>query len=426
MGSYCELSFDDISILSAKSAVPDNLVAIFQESDRVVREVPETEEEDARKDILYQAPREFILNRLNLIGYTEIIVQERFAEWRTDQIESWTDYYAAYPEDFDKETLKALEGFEFAVWRQRASDLLQRQWNLGTTEPADEIERRMRDHDDGWLHFDGYGSLVTLRALLDALPNVKQLTLDVTDLIHNGWIDETESICSRRRETDHGEVRNLAPTVILAEGSSDIEIMQNSLAALYPELRDYFSFFDHRELNVDGGTSYLVKFLKAFAAARAPLQIIAVFDNDVAGVQACKQALALDLPRNIRVMTLPDIKLAEKYPTVGPQGEGTANVNGRAASIELYLGRASLVDAGGNLRPVRWTGYVPPFNAYQGEVEGKADIRASFLRGIKSVAHTKAARNTYPELASVWEAIFRTMEQSMSEARRNETREILK
>ena len=36
-------------------------------------------------------------------------------------------------------------------------------------------------------------------------------------------------------------MRNLAPTVILAEGSSDIDVLQESLAVLYPEVKDYFS-----------------------------------------------------------------------------------------------------------------------------------------------------------------------------------------
>jgi HEPN/Toprim N-terminal domain 1 len=176
-----------------------------------------------------------------------------------------TDSYSQYPEDSDKETLRALEVFDFTTWCQRAASLLERQWDL--PEPVDEIDRRMRDDYDGWLHFDGYRSLGTLRALLDAFPNVKQVTLDVTDLIGGGLIDENEPICSRRREADRGEVRSLAPTIILAEGSSDIEILRTSLASLHPEQKDYFSFFDHRELSVDGGTSYLVKFLKAFAAA---------------------------------------------------------------------------------------------------------------------------------------------------------------
>jgi hypothetical protein len=87
MGSYCELKFDGLHIVDAKSAVPDDLVALFQESDRVVLEVHETEEDDAHRDVLYQAPRESILRRLDLLGYTKTIVPERFTQWRNDQIE---------------------------------------------------------------------------------------------------------------------------------------------------------------------------------------------------------------------------------------------------------------------------------------------------------------------------------------------------
>jgi len=170
---------------------------------------------------------------------------------------------------------------------------------------------------------------------------------------------------------------------------------------------------------VDGGTSYLVKFLKAFAAARAPFHIVAVFDNDAAGVHAYAQTNALALPSNIKALCLPDTELAEKYPTVGPQGDAVANVNGRAASIELYLGRHSLNDGSGNLRPVRWTGYIPPIKAYQGEVECKADIQARFFKNI-NVANSTAARGAFPELTQVWQAIFKVVEHSMSEARLNE------
>ena len=274
------------------------------------------------------------------------------------------------------ETLKALQALDLSTWKTRVKPLLEQQSNL--PEPADEIDRRMRDQDGDWLHFDGYGSLASLRALLDAFPEAREVKMNVSDLIDGGYIDAGEAICNRRRESDHSGVRDLAPTVILGEGSSDIDILQKSLVALFPEVKDYFSFLDHRELSFDGGASYVVKFLKAFAAAGAPMRVIAIFDNDVAGVQAFKQTLALKMPQNIAVLTLPDIALAKKYPTVGPMGEGIANVNGRAASIELYLGRASLVDARGNLRPVRGTGYVAPFNIYQGEVEGKS----AYSRGL--------------------------------------------
>jgi hypothetical protein len=416
MGSYCGLKFDDIDLFVSKSVVPDDFIAIFQESDRVVREIPETDEDESHTEILYQASREVVLKGLDLLGCTTAVVREKFGEWKRNQKKFWEEYFA---ENGDDDTLKAIEAFDYDTWQKRGAALIATKYDE-LPEPADEIDRRMRDDYDGWLHFNGYASLMTLRGLLDAFPAVKLVTLDIGDLVANGYIERDLRVCSDRRETDQGEVRNLAPTVILAEGSSDIEILRRSLEALHPEVKDYFSFFDHRELNVDGGTSYLVKFLKAFAAARAPIQMVAVFDNDAAGVQALGQTKALKLPSSIQALTLPDIKLAENYPTVGPQGDGVANVNGRAASIELYLGRNSLSAGNGKLRPVRWTGYFPPVKAYQGEVENKGEIQETFFKSIAHVAHADAARNAFPELAQVWQAIFKAVEQSMDTARRNE------
>jgi hypothetical protein len=420
MGSYCALKFDEIEIFDVKSVVPDDFVALFQESDRVVRKVPETEEDDSTTDIFYQASRDVILTRLALLGCTEGVVRDKFEEWKKNQKKSLAEYVEYSGDEDGDQKLKVINEFDFDVWRERGAALLAMGWDKLPEEPVDEIDRHLRDNYDGWLHFAGYGSLVTVRALLDAFPTVKHVTLDISDLVGGGYIGGEEPICGDRRKTNHGEIRNLAPTVILAEGSTDIQILERSLATLYPEVRDYFSFFDHRELSVDGGTSYLVKFLKAFAAARAPLHIVAVFDNDAAGIHAYTQTNALTLPSNIKALCLPDIKLAEKYPTVGPQGDGVANVNGRAASIELYLGRHSLNDERGNLRPVRWTGYVPPIKTYQGEVECKAEIQARFFKSIANVANSTAARNAFPELTQVWQAILKVVERSMSEARRNE------
>ena len=110
MGSYCSLSFNGIDILSSKSVIPDNLIALFQETDRVVRNVPETEDEDARTDVVYEAPRSAISRTLDLLGYTEQIVQERFAHWRAREIEDWTDYYAENTDDQDRRDSQSASG----------------------------------------------------------------------------------------------------------------------------------------------------------------------------------------------------------------------------------------------------------------------------------------------------------------------------
>jgi flagellar biosynthesis/type III secretory pathway chaperone len=53
-------------------------------------------------------------------------------------------------------------------------------------------------------------------------------------------------------------------------------------------------------------------------------------------------------------------------------------------------------------------------------VECKAEIQARFFKSIANVANSTAARNAFPELTQVWQAILKVVERSMSEARRNE------
>jgi HEPN/Toprim N-terminal domain 1 len=357
MGSYCTLCFDNLEVCSAKSAVPDELCALFQESDRRTRKSRDAEQ-DEESDVVYEASRDVILDRLALFGCTKTIANERFAAW----LESERSRYASYIADgnWAADTMAALQALTPEEWCARVPGALAKQHN------SDEA-------------FDA-------------------VALDITDLIGGGWIGEDEAICAERRDADTLEPRPFAPVVIFTEGSSDIRILQRSLAILFPERQDYFSFFNHAELNVDGGAIYLVKFLKAFAAARAPLRIVALFDNDAAGLQAFRLAKSLNLPNNIIALRLPDIEIARAYPTIGPQGRHVVDVNGQAASIELYLGRAALSREGG-LRPVRWTGYVQAATAYQGEVEDKADVEAAFTKAVVRFTDKAEARAAFPELA---------------------------
>ena len=194
-------------------------------------------------------------------------------------------------------------------------------------------------------------------------------------------------------------------------------MLKASLAAFHPDLTDFVTFLDHSEFKVDGGASYVVKFLKAFAAARVPANVVAVFDNDAAGLVAHRQALSLDLPDNMACIHLPDIELGLAYPTIGPQGRHATDINGKACGIELYLGRAAL-SSNGALRPVRWKSEVS--DAWQGEVDGKVAVREKFLRAI--AAGSVDVDRDYPEMVLVWQAILeaatRTTEAAQQQARR--------
>ena len=246
---------------------------------------------------------------------------------------------------------------------------------------------------------------------------MKKVTLDISDLIYGGWLDADECVCQGRRSENVATMEPLAPTVILAEGRSDIGVLKRSLSSLFPERQEYFCFFEHAELSVDGGAAYLVKFLKAFAAARVPLRLVAIFDNDTVGLRAHRQAQHVGLPENVIVLRLPDIDIAREYPTVGPQGFHTVDVNGQAASIELYLGRAALTN-NGQLRRVRWTNYEKAADSYQGEVESKDDVKRSFFRDLDAYVRSSDARDAFPELAKVWATIFAAVEESAEAVQR--------
>jgi hypothetical protein len=398
MGSYCELRFDSISISSYKSWVPDDFIYLFQESDR--RLVPRASEEgeEPEFDIKYCAPRAIVLRRLDLAGYTEGRTRHAFDDWHKSELETWNDYG-----DWATDTVNVLKSFTYDEWQKRLKGVLHTRYSENKC--GDEIDRQMRDTAGGWLFF-GSDDLMAIRAMLDTIPDVSEVILDISDLVDGGYIEENELICDRARASDARERSILEPTVIIAEGGTDILVLRRSLQRLFPELSDYFAFFDYENSNADGGVSFVVKFLRAFAAARVNTSILAIFDNDAVGVEAFNLANTLRLPGNIKITLLPEISLAQSYPTIGPQGTYDVDVNGRAASIELFLGRHNLMSDDGTLIPVVWNNYVKRINRYQGVLDDKEKPFARFLAETASHDNSVDYALRYPELVVLWEHIF--------------------
>jgi len=422
MGSYCGLHFDKLSIVDSKSEVPDDWAALFQERDR--RESKRTQEvgEDPQLYVEYVAPRDVILRRLSILGATEGATRRAFGAWLANQRADWADYSERWADNdlmssHATQIIKGLSELTYEEWCRLASDALRTRYDFPNFDRIEkELEsnpfrKQFHDSSDGYLWFAGYGSHIGLRALLDAAPDTKQVRLDISDLIEGGYIAEDEPICSRARENAPHQIQTLAATMVMAEGSSDLTALRLGLEAMHPDVTDYFSFFNHAELSVDGGASYLVKFLKAIAAARSTSRILAIFDNDTAGIQAYEQAKALKLPFNIIVTRYPDSDVATAYPTVGPSGPAVLNVNGQAAGIELYMGRDALL-LEGELRPVRWTGYIASAGKYQGEVEGKGEVFEAFRKNIAATGSPKAARAAFPDLKRVWQHNFDLVEEN--------------
>ena len=178
--------------------------------------------------------------------------------------------------------------------------------------------------------------------------------------MYGGWVNEDDDLVFQAESQIHTDLQLAHRVIILTEGDTDKRILERSLKllgafaqVLYPHLADYFHFFDFTGKKVGGGVGQLANLVRAFAAADVQHRILALFDNDTAAKAALSNLLLDSLPKNISVRRYPDIALAQDYPTVGPSGETTMDINGLAGSIELYLGQDVLVDAAGVLSPVQ-------------------------------------------------------------------------
>jgi hypothetical protein len=114
------------------------------------------------------------------------------------------------------------------------------------------------------------------------------------------------------------------------------------------------------------------RFVQGLIGIAVQNKILVLFDNDAEGLANCKRCASLNVPSNMRIISLPDLPSFANFRTVGPDGEHVGDINGRAAAIECYLE----VD---DKARVRWTSYNQALGAYQGELDGKTRYMRSFL-----------------------------------------------
>ena len=102
--------------------------------------------------------------------------------------------------------------------------------------------------------------------------------------------------------------------------------------------------------------------------------VIAIFDNDIAGISSLNKLSKIG---GINAIKLPDLDEFKCFPTIGPDGEHLADINGRAAAIECYL------ELPPNCR-IRWNNYDRNAGAYQGAIDQtqtqKTTQQAIFLK----------------------------------------------
>lgn len=405
MGSYCELYISNYPIATTKNEIDPFLLSIFQPNDLIVyeRKIGERYQllhgrvysvDESERAIQYINTAQHLKERLNVVGFTMKRVEEAFENSKTESLER-LDEWIEDKRFNDNETIEKTLKEEVELLKNSSlSDFLNASKEI--IKDGYKIERDDSEISENpiveYLLQDRYGlekfpydydQRTLLRALLEITEPNEKITYDITELVEGGYYDSEpgdiydEVIDNVTYDYEIGD-----KFLILTEGSSDIQILKNSLELLYPHLSGYYSFMDFGISNASGSASSLVASVKSFVGADIRNKIIALFDNDTAAESAIRGLSKTKIPENIKIVQYPNIKFLEDYPTIGPTGITKMNINGLAGSIEMYLGTDTLTEKN-ELIPVQWKGFDSALKKYQGEIIDKSTVIKKFDKRIK-------------------------------------------
>lgn len=186
---------------------------------------------------------------------------------------------------------------------------------------------------------------------------------DFNGIVDDGYARRDEFVCN---------LDDRKKFLVVTEGSSDASIVKHAFDVLKPYITDFFKFVDMEKGYPFSGTGNLFKFVQGLISIGVHNDIIVLLDNDAEGNATLQRCLNLDIPKNMRIIKLPDLGQFENFKTVGPNGISYADINGKAASIECYL---DLHDDA----LVRWRSYNDSLDVYQGALISKDKYKKDFL-----------------------------------------------
>ena len=342
------------------------------------------EEEDNINVVFYSSPARIIKERLELIGYSLTNAKRAYYHYLDSDISKYKKSAESRDSNSYQSQLKILSSINLDKWLSTPKEIYDK-----------ELTQSRYDECFGFSCID---LNVTLRLVLEVLPENENVIYNVTDLILRGYFHIEEDLVKYANNIlssqDYYNYNN-SKCIILTEGKSDTLILSESLKLLYPHLSDYFTFMDFDGAKVGGGAGSLATMVKSFSGAGIINRVVAVFDNDTAARAALKGIQNARISNNIKVYTLPDIEILKDYPTIGPSGMVNMNVNGLAGGIEAYLGKSSLTDDDGNFYPVQWTGLDSGLQKYQGEITEKDKVQKKFKEQLNACKENNSLIDNY-------------------------------
>jgi hypothetical protein len=428
MGTYTDFTVAGFTVVSTKSAVAPELMTVFRESDRkqykrnvesgatLTGEALEATHADDIEDVVeYSCQVAMAIDRLNIMGFTLARAKREFNTGRSYEI----DKYRSWMEDDPSHgswaaELQFLQSFTFEQYLEALRTIvLEKIYSYSVDGERKQFASPLQKHivegsDEYLFGFFAEDARSVVRAVCEVAPRDQLVSQDVSQLVSGGYYGPDTEVCNEAIQAlVAGHPKN-SKQIILTEGSTDASILRRALELLYPHLSDYYSFLDFESTKSPGGAGHLVSLIKAFSATGITNKVIALFDNDTAATDARRALAAVSLPRNISIRAYPNLAMLRSYPTLGPSGNTELDVNGLAASIELYLGRDVLTQDDGSLTPVQWKGYNETLGQYQGEVMRKAQLQQLFSKKADSALANSAllATGDWSGLSAIAQVIF--------------------
>jgi hypothetical protein len=388
MGSWGSLYVGNYEFETTKSYANEPLMVVFRDSDRVIG-IDEQEYET----VIYETTVAIAKARLELLGFT--LAQGKKVYESPELLEDYSDDEQENYSDEKQNSLYKKPSLDFDSLIEAVSKL------------ADEFDTR-NSLDVLMRLFPECDARLLLRVIIEGFHNNDRVWQDLSDFVGGGYYDTLEDICRNYSLNTAKEAEIASPIIVLTEGTSDRSVISRSIKALHPHLADYYRFFDFEGANQQGGVGTMVALLRGFIGAGISNRVIALVDNDTAAHDAITALLQnTTIPNNFRIVHYPSISLLNSYPTIGPTGAATVNVNGVAGGLELYFGLDVLSDDPQNLPPVHWTGWNQKLKKYQGEVIGKSALQKRFWGKIEALEQGKGhAGADWTGIEAILEVLF--------------------
>lgn len=367
MGSIITLGIGKLELDWGKNEFHRNHSELFQPSDKRIATYYYADDIKENKSAFVRPLKDTLL-RLDLLGYSATKLTTHFADFVGD-IPDYVDPLPFGYDDFSN-LLRTVDvdSFELSECDTDYYDFGELVQNVFLNHrQAKELIGDSYAKDVGRLltNFDPY---VVLR-LLAANPNnlAKEITWRYMDVVEAGYISEEHIYEPLPPEKKY---------LLVTEGSSDSYILKKAIALIFPEVEDFFSFIDMKENYPFTGTGNLLKFCQGLASMNVLNNVVAIFDNDAEGCEKYEHAKRLKRPSNLRIFKLPDLECFQSFPTVGPTGVSSQDINGKAVAIECFLDFKEH-----SFDPIiRWHSYNRALGIYQGSLQNKDDLSRNFIK----------------------------------------------